>query len=635
MIHEGSRSLHSPFVFLRVLSWIKMKPENVTALYIGAFVDELARAGVTQLCFCPGSRSTPLAMTFAADSRFKLWQHLDERSAAFFALGLAKAQAVPALLLCTSGSAAANFFPAIVEARYARVPLIVLTADRPPELRDFGAPQTIDQIKMYGGYPKWFMEMALPDASADVLRYARTVAARAMAESLAAPVGVVHLNFPFREPLVPIVPDLTSLGDLSGLARADDRPYSVVFSGTRTVEAAVIERIAAELRSVERGLIIAGMQNDPALPAAVARLSAALGYPILADPLSQIRCGPHDRANVIDSYDAFLRDASVVDRLAPEVVLRFGALPTSKPVLQYLQRHAGARQILIDGGGEWPDAARLVSDVIHAEATWFCNDLTPSISRRRGDVHRRPGSGDTEGTNVEGDVHRRPGGGDTEWMNVWRDIHTHTRRAITAQISNYTEPFEGCVFTELAACLPQRATVFVSSSMPVRDLDTFFPSDGRAIRFLANRGANGIDGVVSTALGVGAITDDPLVLVIGDLALYHDMNGLLAAKLHRLRATIILINNDGGGIFSFLPQAAYPEHFELLFGTPHGLEFKPVAELYGATYQRVETWGAFRTAVQAGVRGDGLTIVEVRTNRQSNVTMHRQVWKAVAMALAK
>jgi 2-succinyl-5-enolpyruvyl-6-hydroxy-3-cyclohexene-1-carboxylate synthase len=591
-----------------------MNPENILALYVGAFVDELARAGVTQLCFCPGSRSTPLAMTFAADPRFKLWQHLDERSAAFFALGLAKAHGRPALVLCTSGSAAANFFPAIVEARYARVPLIVLTADRPPELRDFGAPQTIDQLKLFGDYPKWFVEMALPDASADVLRYARTVAARAVAESLAAPAGVVHLNFPFREPLVPDLPGLTAPRP-AGLARADDRPYSIVSPGVRAVDAAAIERLAAELHSVERGLIIAGMQSDPAFPEALARLSAALGYPILADPLSQVRCGPHDRANVIDSYDAFLRDASVVERLAPEVVLRFGAMPTSKPVLQYLQQHASARQILIDGGGEWPDAARLASDVIHADPTHLCDQLVETP------------------LSLQGTPKGRDGGEGHGWLATWRDIHRRTRQAVAAQVAEFTEPFEGRVFTELAACLPERATVFASSSMPVRDLDTFFPGDERPLRFLSNRGANGIDGVVSTALGVSAATGDPLVLVIGDLALYHDMNGLLAAKLHRLRATVILINNDGGGIFSFLPQAAHPEHFEQLFGTPHGLAFKPAAELYGATYRRVETWADFRAAVRAGVHGDRLMIVEMRTDRQSNVTMHRQVWKAVSAAL--
>lgn len=585
-----------------------MQPDQSAYLYVGAFVDELSRAGVKHVCFCPGSRSAPLAMRLAGHPGLRLWQQLDERSAAFFALGIAKALRQPVALLCTSGTAAANFFPAVVEAHYSRLPLVVLTADRPPELRDFGAPQTIDQIKMYGPYAKWFVEMALPEATADVLRYVRTVACRAVAEAAAPPAGVVHLNFPFREPLVP-VPAEASFGEDEREAfegRADGRPYAVVASGPRMADPKTIETLAAELSRIERGLIVAGSQTDPGFPEAVAQLGAAFGYPILADPLSGVRCGLHGRVNVIDAYDAFLRDPATVERLSPEVMLRFGAMPTSKPVLQYLQHYASVRQLLVDEDG-WHDAARLASDVIHADARLFCEGLThpqtPTLPH-------------------------------SEWLTLWGDLNQRTRRAIAAQIEQFDEPFEGRVFTELAACLPEKATCYLSSSMPVRDLDTFFPGDGRAIRFLSNRGANGIDGVVSSALGASAVIDDPLVLVIGDLAFYHDLNGLLAAKLYQLRATIVLIHNDGGGIFSFLPQAAHPEHFELLFGTPHGLDFRPAAEMYGAAFHQPRTWDEFRAAVKRGLLSDGLAIVEVKTSRERNVVMHRQVWAAVSAALS-
>jgi 2-succinyl-5-enolpyruvyl-6-hydroxy-3-cyclohexene-1-carboxylate synthase len=586
-----------------------MSDANALARYVGAFVDELARAGVTRVVACPGSRSTPLALTFAQHPAQRLWMHLDERSAGFFALGMARATGEPAALVCTSGSAAANFLPAIVEAHYARVPLIVLTADRPPELRDVGAPQTIDQIKMYGPYAKWFVEMALPEAAPELRRYARSVADRAAAEARAAPAGVVHLNFPFREPLVPLAPDGPDEN-----ARREGQPYTRVMSGARRVaDASIIARLAAELQAAPRGLILTGMQADGAFPAAVTRLSAALGYPILADPLSQVRCGPHERANVLDAYDAFLRDAATVERLAPDVILRFGALPTSKPVLQYLQRYPQARQFLVDEGGQWPDAARLASDIIHADAAWLCEAVSNHITGR-GEAEPRPY-------------------GNTEWLRLWRDLNGRARRAMAEQIEQFNAPFEGRVFTELAACLPEGAVCFTSSSMPVRDCDTFFPSGARNIRFLSNRGANGIDGVVSSALGASAASAGPLVLVIGDIAFYHDLNGLLAAKRHALRATLVLIHNDGGGIFSFLPQAAHPEHFEKLFGTPHGLEFRHAAEMYGAAFQRAETWEGFRSAVMAGLSGNGLHIVEVRTDRAANVTMHRQIWKSVAQAL--
>ena len=587
------------------------KPDNVLHLYAGALVDELARAGIRHACVCPGSRSTPLAMQLADHPDIKLWMHLDERSAAFFALGLAKAGRKPAVLLCTSGTAAANFMPAIVEAYYARVPLVVLTADRPPELRDVGAPQTIDQLKLYGPYAKWFAEMALPEATADMLRYARTVACRAIAQALDVPAGVVHLNFPFREPLVPVPPDgQDHVEDEAFVGRPAGKPFMTVTSGPRRVNSQLAEQLAAELRPLQRGLIVAGPQSDSTFPAAVSRLSAALDYPILADPLSQVRCGPHDRHRVIDAYDAFLRGANVVERLAPEVILRFGMTPTSKPALLYLQRYDQVRQILVDGDGSWNDAARLASYVVSADASQFCADLAEALH----DVNRRQPA--------------------SPWLDLWREMNRRTRLAVTAKAESFEELFEGRVFTELADCLPEGALCFVSNSMPVRDLDTFWPSHGRAIRFLANRGANGIDGIVSSALGASAASQGPLILVIGDLAFYHDLNGLLAAKLNHLRATVILTNNDGGGIFSFLPQAAHPEHFEQLFGTPHGLDFRPAAEMYGATFSRIADWRSLRAAVNAGSQAAGVTIVEVPTHREPNVSMHRAIWQAVSAALA-
>lgn len=590
---------------------MNFKPENVVHLYAGAFVDELARAGIRDACVCPGSRSTPLAMRLADQPAIKLWMHLDERSAGFFALGLAKAQHQPVILLCTSGTAAANLMPSIVEAHYAHVPLVVLTADRPPELRDTGAAQTIDQLKLYGPYAKWFSEMALPEATADMLRYVRTVACRAVAQALEDPAGVVHLNFPFREPLVPLPADGPDhVDDVATVGRPDGQPFVRVTAGPRQAGSEMLAQLAAELCPIQRGLIVAGPQTDRSFPAAVTRLSAELGYPLLADPLSQVRCGPHDRQAVVDAYDAFLRGTNVVERLAPQVILRFGMMPTSKPALLYLQRYADVRQILVDGGGGWNDAARLASDVVHADAALFCAALADALQAR--DCSRAT----------------------TPWLDLWLELNRRSRQAVTAQVESFDEPFEGRVFTELAECLPEGATCYVSNSMPVRDLDTFWPGHSRSIRFLANRGANGIDGIVSSALGASAAGEGPLILVIGDLALFHDLNGLLAAKRYHLRATIILTNNDGGGIFSFLPQAAYPPHFEQLFGTPHGLDFRPAVEMYGATFIRMTDWRSFRAAVNTGLEAAGVTIIEVPTHRERNVSMHRAVWQAVSAALA-
>ncbi|MBX3082134.1 MAG: 2-succinyl-5-enolpyruvyl-6-hydroxy-3-cyclohexene-1-carboxylic-acid synthase [Anaerolineae bacterium] len=588
-----------------------MKTEYATYLYVTAFVDELVRAGLHNVVICPGSRSTPLAMIFAQRQATKadihIWMHADERSAAFFALGMAKASGNAVAVVCTSGTAAANFLPAVVEAYYSRVPLVVLTADRPPELRDIGAPQTIDQLRLFGTHAKWFAEMALPEGTTDLLRYARVMANRSVAEATSVPAGPVHLNFPLREPLVPIPVD-----ELPLLPRQDDQPYTQVETGTHQFDAQTVERLSRELLQHPHGLIICGSayRHDPEFPAAVSELAKALRYPILADPLSGVRCGDHADDAIIDAYDAFLRDATFVERIVPDVVIRFGAAVTSKPLTQYLQRYPDVPQYIVDDGGKWNDPSLRASHMLRVDERWLCEALTQQLMTDMDDH----------------DAAR------SAWFALWRETDRLARMAITDTINAFEATFEGRVYAELSALMPAQGVIFASSSMPVRDLDTFFPAQPRPIRFLANRGANGIDGVVSSALGASAISDTPMVLVIGDLGFFHDLNGLLAAKLHQIRATIVIVNNDGGGIFSFLPQAAHPEHFEQLFGTPHGLDFRHAAAMYGATYLLAEHWESFRDAIQRSFSG-GLNIIEVRTNRQTNVTFHRQVWAAVSAVL--
>lgn len=595
-----------------------MSSQQVTHLVVSAFADELSRAGVQHVCVCPGSRSTPLAMILAAHPSIKVWMHLDERSASFFALGMAKQSREPVAVLCTSGTAAANFLPAVVEAWYAHVPLIVLTADRPPELRDVGAPQTIDQIRLYGRHVKWFVDLPVPEFHPDALRYVRSVAVRAATSVIADPPGPVHVNLPFREPLVPMPPSADDAGFREVLADGrptpTGRPYVWVQESRGAVDADIVDGLADDLLPVERGLIVCGPQGDPSLADAVARLSSALGYPILADPLSQVRSGEHDRGNIIDRYDAFLRDEPLVTALAPDVVLRFGAMPTSKPLTLYLQRYDRCRQILVGNAG-WNDPSLRATDLIRADGALFCGALVDAIGRRS-ECARDP---------------KRCG----SWLSAWLKANVVTDRAIQECLEAIDETFEGRVFSELAELVPDGATLFAGNSMPVRDLDTFFPSLPRRIRFQANRGANGIDGVVSSALGAAAVADSPLTLVIGDISFYHDLNGLLAAKTHGLSVTVILLNNDGGGIFSFLPQSAEPEYFEQLFGTPHGLDFAPVVGMYGGTFQQVSSWHDFRSAVHAAQAINGLSVIELRTTRDRNVTLHRKVWRSVSEALAR
>jgi 2-succinyl-5-enolpyruvyl-6-hydroxy-3-cyclohexene-1-carboxylate synthase len=613
-------------------------PENVTYAYIGVLVDELVRSGVRNLCLCPGSRSTPLAISAARHPGMCVWTFIDERSAGFFALGMAKALRGPVAVLSTSGTAAANFFPAVIEARYGRVPLLVLTADRPRELRDCGAPQTIGQVRLYGEHAKWFVDVAPPEATHDLLRYARALACQAVATAQERPPGPVHLNIPLREPLVPAaVPyEMPSRGHRDATVvegRDADRPFTAVSLAQRPPDPGVVEELTQDLRRCPRGVIVCGPQDDPALPDAVSRLAKVLGYPILADPLSQVRCGPHDRSHVVDSYDGMLRTDDLAQRLAPDVIVRMGGVPASRPLLRYLEEHAPAHHLVIDGDGRWDDPARLATRLVHADARLFSDALATALERptAASPASSRPARGrpaGPPGTSPWPELQAAP------WLGLWQRLGTRARQAIQQHVEQVDEPFEGRVFTELSALLPAGSTLYVGNSMPVRDLDTFFPGTSRMIRCLGNRGASGIDGVVSSALGTAAASAAPVILVLGDLALYHDLNGLLAAKLHRLRATIVLLNNDGGGIFSFLPQADYPDHFEALFGTPTGLDFRAAAELYDAAFARPATWEAFRACVRERLTSEGLGIVEVRTGRDRNVVLHRQVWAAVEAAIS-
>ena len=683
-------------------------------LWVGAIIDELATGGVTNFVVCPGSRSTPLALAVARHPLARVWVLLDERSAGFFALGIAQQSGRPAALICTSGTAAANFLPAVAEADLARVPLLVLTADRPPELRDNGAPQTIDQVRLYGPRTRWFSELPPPADTPELLRYARTVAARAIAVSRSAPAGPVHLNLPFREPLVP---DRATLEDLfecrgntpsaqqsavNGIPGSVAPPTVHVVAAPRHFGDELLLTLSATLAQHQHGLIICGPDCPPGLAPAVARLATRLGYPILADPLSGVRHGPHDRQFVLSAYDAFLRDERFVARHAPTIVLRFGAMPTAKPVLQLLQRHPTAHQIIVDAGGGWREPTSLAAEHLACDPVWLCDALSgdrgqpsvvsgqwsavsgqpsvvsgqpsvvsgqpsvvsgqpsvvsgqwsavsgqwsvvsgqssvvsgqpPVVSGQSPVVSGQPSvaSGQQSAINNQQSTISNP----PPWAHAWLTAEYAARAAITEALVGRERLSEPGVFGELAALLPDGATLFVGNSMPVRDCDTFFASTERRITILGNRGANGIDGLVSTALGAVAAGAAPLVMVIGDISLYHDSNGLLAGKLHALDATIVLINNDGGGIFSFLPQASEADRFELLFGTPHGLSFAPLAALYGACYTLAETWAQFHAAVGAGIGGRGLHLIEVRTERGQNVADHRAIWPLVSAALER
>lgn len=575
-----------------------MMKSNALTRYVASFVDELVRVGVTETIVSPGSRSTPMAILMAEHPNMNITVNIDERSAAFYALGVAKAKKKPVALLCTSGTAAANYYPAIVEAFYSRIPLIVITSDRPHELRDVGAPQAIDQNQMYGNFVKWFIDAAIPEENEKMLAYVRTVAGRAAGTAMSAPAGPVHLNFPFREPLVPNL----GLDNLWGKSEGNRRHVNVVV-GSPQIDEEQVNNLILSLKNVDHGIIVCGAHDDPEFAHAVTILSEQLQFPILADPLSQLRSGNHSHSYIIDGYDAFLRNEGFKEEFTPKAIIRFGAMPVSKALTQYIQKHEKAIHIIVDGDGGWRDPTLSASDMVYCNEVVFCNMLTNGIEKKK----------------------------ESKWIQSWTQVNDIVKKHI---VGIHTEDalFEGKVFTELQEILPNQSTLFVGNSMPIRDVDSFFTTNDKSIKVMANRGANGIDGIVSTAIGVSSHNKNT-VLVIGDLSFYHDLNGLLAAKQHKLDITIVLINNDGGGIFSFLPQSTEEKHFELLFGTPIGLEYRHVVEMYGGNFSEVEDWHQFRTAVVDSLQSKGLQVIEVRTDRAENVMIHRKMWENVSQEI--
>jgi 2-succinyl-5-enolpyruvyl-6-hydroxy-3-cyclohexene-1-carboxylate synthase len=588
-----------------------MTPTTDTHTMLRAFVDELARCGMRAACTCPGSRSAPLVLSLAREPRLRCYSHIDERCAGFFALGLAKAARLPVAVACTSGTAAAQLLAAAVEAREARVPLLLLTADRPAELRENGAGQAIDQLKLYGSAAKWFFEVELPGAEPEHLRWIRTLACRAYATALEGAPGAVHLNFPLREPLVceqELPPDASGRADGGPFLRRHPAPPG-------EVEMETLRELASGSR---RGVIVAGRhEREQPLGAAAAELARAAGWPLLADPLSGARRG----GAAIAHYDAILRHEPALAGLQPDLVVRVGDLPVSKPLRGWLASLAGAPQVALDPEGAWQDPASTLSASLALEPARALERLALEIPE-----------------------------GDPDWLDGWRSADELAAEAIAGVLgtAGLSEP---AVAAELGVLLPKGSTLFVASSMPVRDIETFWPVRSDPPRVLCNRGANGIDGIVSSAFGTAAAGDGPTVLMIGDVALAYDIGGLLASARLGLKLTIVLLDNGGGGIFDFLPvsgaSAALAEDPSAAPGsedsdiytrhvaTPTGLSFSRAASLYGLDHEHATDMRGFRLALERALAAERSAIVEVRGERAANVRLHRQVWEAVAAALSR
>jgi 2-succinyl-5-enolpyruvyl-6-hydroxy-3-cyclohexene-1-carboxylate synthase len=570
--------------------------------YTANFVDEIIQSGVTDVVISPGSRSTPLALTFTEHPDIKEWVLVDERSAAFFALGMAKEQRNPVVLVCTSGTATANYFPAIIEAHYSRVPLIVLTADRPHELRDTGAPQAIEQIKMYGDFVKWFHEMALPEATPEMLEYVRNKASRAVYTANEGNPGVIHLNFPFREPLTP---DFTidNLWEPIGLAYWEhiDR---VFYDGSKQLSTYDLESLVTQLKDLKRGLFVCGPQMDPFLAESVADLSLKWGVPVLADPLSQVRSGHHPLDNIIEGYDAILKNKNIREMLRPDFIIRFGAMPVSKPFMFFMKENKDVLQFVVENHAGYREFTGNRTKFIFADSSHLCDKLL-----RVSNCKMEP-----------------------SWLKKWKNMNHIAKKQI--QSSHEEKMTEGEAVRSLFEVTPNDSYVYVANSMPIRDVDSFMLTTDKHVTVLANRGANGIDGLISSGMGA-ATSKKPVTIIAGDLSFYHDMNGLLAAKFFQLNVTILLINNNGGGIFSFLPQSNNNKHFEALFGTPLGIDFRHAAFMYGGKYAIAKTNDELKELLQTSYNQKGLHVIEIKTDRAENVAWHRQIWTNIEKEILK
>lgn len=562
---------------------------NETFAPLRVMIDEFVRGGVEHAVVSPGSRNAPISYALADRAEIKCWSVLDERQAGFFALGIAKSTGRPVVVTCTSGTAAANLHPAVIEADHAGVPLIVLTADRPPELRDVGAGQAIDQLKLYGSSVRWFVETGNHPICDQTLRHFRATAARAIAEATAANPGPVHINLPLREPLRPVQRDLGEVaGSLGALGRSDGAPWSLA-----TKAPSEAEDLLAAISAAKHPVIVAGEQHQPGLAQAITDLAAETGVPVFADALSQLRRKElAARAPIIAAYDLILRSQPASSELVPDLIVCVGQTPTSKPLRQWLTG-SDCRQIVLDPRGRSQDPSRRASDF------WVCDPLA-SFAHAAETAAGRTAA--------------------TSWTSAWERLELAAQSAIDHALADEPFPLEPTVYRSTLGALEGGATIFVSSSMPIRDVEAFAPIGRDDVRYLANRGTNGIDGVVSSALGVRAPFDcDRVILLTGDLAFLYDASALAIAQRHDLPLTIVCVDNSGGGIFSFLPLAAHEEHFEELIATPSGVDIEALVKAYGFDYSAPRDLEALREAIERP------GFVHIKTERGANRAAHDRI----------
>ncbi len=591
-------------------------------LWAALIIEELVRNGVNFFFAAPGSRSTPLVAAIAENPRAEAIIHYDERGTSFAALGCARATGSPAAWVTTSGTAVANGLPAVVEASVDDVPMLLLTADRPPELRKTGANQTIEQPGIFGAYTRWSFDLPAPDLSVDAASVLTTVD-QAVHRAGRTPSGPVHMNMMFREPFLP--DDENTEPELPLHLehwRGSDAPFTKYSPTKPSVDEAEVEEIWSELRGVERGLVVAGRLSSREEGEAAVRLAKSLGWPFLPDIGSQVRLGGGSEM-AVPNYDILLADEALASN-APEAVIHVGGGFVSKRLSQYIARHRPKAYIVVKESPSRLDANHIATRSVESDVAALCD----SLSKRAADDGREGARGGawreaSKEAEIRIEEAAAKDGLESPWASMWRGASGKAARRVEEAARKAEEISEPFVARSISRLIPDGHGLVVASSMPVRDMDSYAVSDRACVPVAANRGASGIDGTVATAAGFARGTGGPATLVIGDLALLHDLNSL--AMLRGLPVTVVAVNNNGGGIFSFLPVSRQEKFFEEYFGTPQGVGFENAAAMFGLGYENPKDMRGFEEAYRGAASGDVPCLIEIRTERGENVVFHRDL----------
>ncbi|KAF0152205.1 MAG: 2-succinyl-6-hydroxy-2 4-cyclohexadiene-1-carboxylic acid synthase/2-oxoglutarate decarboxylase [Ignavibacteria bacterium] len=568
---------------------------NRNIIWCDVFTNRLSELGVKHVCISPGSRSTPLTLSFASTKLFTIYPIVDERSSAFFALGLAKKYKSPVAIVTTSGTAVAELYPAIIEAFYQRIPLIICTADRPRKLRGSGANQTINQNNIYKNHIRMFEDVGLPDLKN--ISVVKKYAEEAVRVSFFKNRGPVHLNFQFEKPFEPN--SATDTVDVTLL----ENIYAPTFFELKETQSTQIdfERLAKKLFD-KRGLMLIGFNSyGEGFAKQVMRFSESFGFPVYVDGSSSLRFGSHRKDNIIENFTAIVRAKDFQENYDPELIIQFGSAPTANVILEFF-KNSKAEKILCNEFGDLNDPSLTAKKIIRMNPEFFCESICNTVAQKKYSP---------------------------EWLDDWRALNATAAILKEELIENSSFPFEGRIPSEIVACLPDKSNLFVSNSLPIRDFDFFASTHNKRLNIFTNRGASGIDGIISTALGIAKASKEPTFLVTGDLAFFHDMNGLHNSIKFKIPITIILINNGGGGIFESLPISEYREVMKDNFLTPLNINFKKFVEAYGGKHVKIKSWNHLRKELKLSSISRKLAVLEVITDAKKSKLIRQKYWSAV------